>query len=120
MPRRRPGRVRAAAPRRPRRHDDTTAIRGLSSAATAEVRRIERQKKYLWPGSVGAAVVRWRSFVDEPSRRLWEYETSGCTEWACCGDPWEAREHLEVVMLSMSRRRARELRSLVEALDERY
>ncbi|WP_254667965.1 hypothetical protein [Streptomyces griseus] len=62
-------------------HDDITAIRGLSSAALAEVRRIERQKKYLWPGSIASAMVRWRSFVPQPDRRLWEYESGGCAEW---------------------------------------
>ncbi|AGS67149.1 hypothetical protein B446_33715 [Streptomyces collinus Tu 365] len=120
MPRRRPGRVRAELPRRRRKHDDTTAIRGLSSAALAEVRRIQRQKKYLWPGSIESAMVRWRSFVHQPNRRLLEYQSDGCTEWACCGDPRQAREFLEAVILAMSRRRSRELRSLVEALDRRY
>ncbi|MGW1163796.1 hypothetical protein ACWD48_37675 [Streptomyces sp. NPDC002519] len=69
MPRSRPGRVRAELPRRRRTHDDITAIRGLSSAALAEVRRIERQKKYLWPGSTGSAMVRWRSFVKSTCER---------------------------------------------------
>ncbi|WP_200926605.1 hypothetical protein [Sphaerimonospora mesophila] len=100
--------------------DDTTTIPGLSSAALAEVRRIERQKKYLRPGSVGAAFARWRIFVHEPNRHLWDYESGGCTEWACCGDPWQAREYLEAVMSAMSRRRARELRSSVESLDKRF
>ncbi|MEU3862936.1 hypothetical protein AB0F03_37610 [Streptomyces sp. NPDC028722] len=100
--------------------DDITTIHGLSSAALAEARRIERQKKYLWSGSIGSAMVRWRSFVHQPNRRLWDYESGGCTEWACCGDPWQTREHLEAVVLAMSRRRARELRNLVDALDRRY
>lgn len=120
MPRKRLGRVRAELPRRPRMQDDITTIHGLSSKALAEIRRIERQKKYLWPGSIGSAMVRWRSFVHQPNQRLWDYESDGCTEWACCGDPWQAREYLEAVMLAMTRRRARELRSLVEALDRRY
>ncbi|MFG2140845.1 hypothetical protein [Streptomyces sp. NPDC048650] len=121
MPRRRPGRVRTELPRRRRMHDDITMIPGLSAAALAEVRRIEHRKKYLWPGAIGQAMVRWRSFVHQPNRRLWEYdESGGCTEWACCGDPWQARDHLEAVLPAMSRRRARELRSLVEALDRRY
>ncbi|PIB04997.1 hypothetical protein B1C81_31205 [Streptomyces sp. HG99] len=97
-----------------------TTIHGLSAAALAEVRRIEHQKQRLWPGSIGEAMVRWRSFVHQPNRRLWDYDSGGCTEWACCGDPWQAREYLETVMLAMSRRRARELRSLVEALDRCY
>lgn len=120
MPRRRPGRVRAGLPRRRRARDDIGLIRGLSSAAQAEIRRIEHQKTYLWPGSTWSALVRWRSFVHHPNRRLWDYESIGCTDWACCGDPQQAREFLEAVILAMSRRRSRELRSLVEALDRRY
>jgi hypothetical protein len=120
MPRRRPGRVRAGLPRRRQTQDHLTVIPGLSSAALAEVRRIERQKKHLWPGSIGSAFVRWRSFVHQPNRRLWDYKNDGCTEWACCGDPWQAREYLEAVTLAMSPRKARELRSLVEALDKHY
>jgi len=100
--------------------DDITTIHGLSSKALAEIRRIERQKKYLWPGSIGSAMVRWRSFVHQPNRRMWDDESGGCTEWACCGDPWRAREYLEAVILAMPRRRALELRCLVEALDRRY
>ncbi|MEV7090745.1 hypothetical protein AB0O07_33625 [Streptomyces sp. NPDC093085] len=53
-----------------RAHDDFTSIRGLSSGALAEVRRIERQKGYLWPGSTGSAMARWRGFVYQPNRRL--------------------------------------------------
>src|SRR4051812_50212434 len=122
MPRRRPGHSRAGLPCRFRGQDSVTTIHGLSGAALAEVRRIERQKmgKYLWPGSVGSAMVRWRNFVHEPTRRLWDYESDGCLEWACCGDPRQAREYLEAVILAMSRRRGRELRSLVETLDRCY
>ncbi|WP_218004769.1 hypothetical protein [Microtetraspora niveoalba] len=120
MPRRRPGHVRTGLARRSRTQDGTRIIPGLSRAALAEVRRIEREKKYLWPGSVGSSFIRWRSFVHDPGRRLWDDESDGCTEWACCGDPWQAREQLEAVISGMSRRKARELRGLVEALDGRY
>jgi hypothetical protein len=120
MPRKRPGRVRVELRRHPRTRDNITTVQGLSSAALAEVRRIERQKKYLWPGSIGSAMVRWRIFVHEPNRRLSDYGNGSCSEWDCCGDPWLAREYLEAVMLAMTRRRARELRRLVDALDSRY
>ncbi|MFI0421031.1 hypothetical protein [Spongiactinospora sp. 9N601] len=86
----------------------------------AELRRIERRKNYLWPGSIEAAFIRWRSFVHQPNRRLWDHTQAGCTEWACCGDPTEARDFLEAAMLSMSRRHARELRPLIKALDDDY
>jgi hypothetical protein len=121
MPRRRPGRVRAELPLRRGTPDGNAVVRGLPAGALAEIRRIERDKKYLWPGATSSAMVRWRGFVHRPNRRLWEYDSDGgCTEWACCGDPWQAREFLEAVMLAMSRRRSREVRSLGEALDREY
>lgn len=120
MPRRRPGRVRAELPRVRRPYDDVTVIPGLSAPALGEVRRIERLKKYLWPGSVGGALVRWRKFVHEPTRRLAYYNEGRCHRWECCGDPWQAREYLEAVMHAMSPRRARELCRIVDALDREY
>ena len=79
---------------------------GLSGAAHAEVRRTELRKKYLWPGATAACLERWRSFVHQPYHRIWHFAAEGCTEWACCGDPREARAYLEAVILAMSRRRA--------------
>ncbi|MCK1813864.1 hypothetical protein MTQ13_06170 [Streptomyces sp. XM4011] len=121
MPRSRPGRVRAGLPRRPRPGERDRTIPGLSGAALAEIRRVERRDTRLWPGSAGWAWERWRDFVRHPARRQWDlYESGVCTEWACCGDPWEARERLDTVMAAMSRRGARELRRLIDTLDARY
>ncbi|GAA3195644.1 MULTISPECIES: hypothetical protein [Streptomyces] len=66
-----------------------------------------------------AALLLWRDFVRDPARRLWT-EDSGCGEWGCCGSPLEARAFLEGVLRGMSRRRSRELRAVVDALDDAY
>jgi hypothetical protein len=120
MPRRRPGRVRAE--QQPR-HQLTYRpfIAGLSSPALAEVARVETCRNYLWVGVTADAIKIWRGFVQNPYRRLWiDYEDGGCGVWQCCSNPSEAREILEAVILGMSRRRARELRSLVDQLDDLY
>ncbi|WP_226961940.1 MULTISPECIES: hypothetical protein [Streptomyces] len=94
---------------------------GLSRAALAEILHIERTRNYLWAGGTAEALRRWRTFVREPGHRLWDERTNGgCLIWACCGDPFEAREFLESVMRALSRRSARELRALVEPLDDLY
>ncbi|MER5689682.1 hypothetical protein [Streptomyces sp. NPDC002205] len=120
MPRKRPGQVRAGQHLR----DQLTyrpRIRGLSSAAHAEVSRVETSRNYLHVGDTADAVRMWRDLVHNPYRRLWiEYEDGGCGVWQCCGSPFKARKLLEAVILGMSRLRARELRSVVDQLDELY
>ncbi|TQK42340.1 hypothetical protein FBY35_3730 [Streptomyces sp. SLBN-118] len=120
MSRKRPGQVRAGQHLR----DHLTyrpRIRGLSSAAHAEVARVETSRNHLYVGYTADAVRMWRNLVHNPYRRLWvEYEHDGCGVWQCCGSPFEARTLLEAVIVGMSRRRARELRSLVDQLDDLY
>lgn len=66
---------------------------------------------------------RWKRFVHQSARSTWTgWEDGGpYMGCPCCSelDPWTAREYLEWAMQSMSRRRSRELRRLVTALDER-
>jgi hypothetical protein len=119
MPRKRPGRIRAEQQLRPRSLTYRPIITGLSSPALAEVARVEQSRNYLWPGVTAVAVRRWQGFVHNPYRRLWIHD-DGCGVWECCGNPLEAREFLEAVILGMSRRRARELRHLVDELDDMY
>ncbi|MEZ0095736.1 hypothetical protein [Streptacidiphilus sp. EB129] len=96
-------------------------IRGLSPYALAVIARLEWTRDDLRPGKVAAALRMWRGFVRNPYRRLWvDYPDNGCGIFECCGAPWEARQLLETVMLSMSERSARELHRLVERLDEMY
>jgi hypothetical protein len=113
--------MRAELPPRRHRLDRDTVIPGLSSAAIGEVRRVEREKKYLLWGEVGEAFACWERFMHSPARRLLpRYRGELCDEFRCCFDPWQSREYLEAVMRSMSRRRARELRRIVDALDREY
>ena len=94
-------------------------IDGLSPAALAEVARAETPRKDLWQGGTAEALRLWRDFVRGPRRRGEEIE-GRCLAWACCGDPFEARDFLEDVMLAVSRRARRQLRALVDPLDDRY
>jgi hypothetical protein len=96
-------------------------VRGLSPYALAVIARLEWTRDGLWPGKVSAALRMWRNFVRRPYRRLWvDYRDGGCGVFECCGSPWEAREILEVVMTTMSERGSRELRRIVDRLDELY
>lgn len=120
MPRRRPGRVRAEQRPRPLLTKQVSIV-GLSAPALAEVARVERSRNYLWPGVTAESMRIWRRFVQNPYRNLWiEYEDGGCGVWVCCGSPFEAREFLDAVIHGMSRRRAPELRFLVDRLDNSY
>ncbi|WP_059006854.1 hypothetical protein [Streptomyces specialis] len=119
MPRRRPGRVRGEQRLR-LRDERPPGLAVLSPAACAEISRIERRRNYLWPGVTATALRHWRGFVHDPSHRLRVDDDGGCGVWECCGDPFEARDFLEAVMLAMSRPRRRELRAVVDRLDDLY
>lgn len=124
MPRRRPGRVRAELPRsRPayEAHEKRAAVDGWSAGTVTGIRRLEQRKSYLWTGAVAQTLGMWREFVHRPNHRLTPYDSATvCSEWLCCGDPWEAREYLEAVLRCLPRRSARELRRVVGELDELY
>ncbi|KIF67418.1 hypothetical protein HY68_00305 [Streptomyces sp. AcH 505] len=126
MPRRRPGRVRAELPDRQRAQQGTrsagtrTAIDRLSSSAVSEIARIERTRNYLLPGDTASALSRWKAYGRRTRRQVRHDDEFGDTDWYCCGDPLEGRTLLDRVMASMSRQGARELRSVVSALDARF
>jgi len=121
MPRKRPAEVRASVRVRRRQDLRTSMIAGLSPYALAVIGRLEVTRDDLWPGKVSAALRMWAHFVRHPYRRLWvDYADGGCGIFECCGSRWEARDILELVMRSMSERSARELRRVVERLDEMY
>lgn len=120
VPRRSPARVRAGLPRRLGPHDRTPIIPDLTAGALAEIDRLERSRGNLWHGAVADAFTLWREFVHNPYRRLWANGYDGCGFWFCCGDPREARDLLEGVLQSLSRRHARELHRIVARLDAEY
>ena len=113
MPRRQPGSLR----RRVRvfrsawiRYRD---IPGLSGPANAAVRQLEQQR---WlPGAAAAAVSLWSMHVYGSQRRWrpWEAEFT-CS---CCGEG-SARERLDEALAMLPRQAARELRTVVDRLDD--
>lgn len=120
MPRRPPKAVRASLLRRQQQPDSASFIRGLSGRALYDVGRLERTRGYLWPGRTERALRMWQHFVSLPERRLWVDNEGGCGVWECCGEPREARDVLEGVMLALPKRSARELRELIRESDDRY
>ncbi|MGQ5652055.1 hypothetical protein ACUJ8H_18625 [Streptomyces sp. EKR5.2] len=117
MPRRRPGHIRAALPRRPRNGDTKAVVDGLSQRALSEITRLEHTWNHLQPGDVTRAVRVWGAYVKLPVRRLWLDHESGDVHWYCCEDPLEARALLEIVLHAVSPRSARELRVVVGRYD---
>ena len=118
MPRRRPGRIRTALPRRLRTDTRTPVLDGLSRGTLREIDRLERTRSYLWPGEVATAVHRWKTYVRTPERQLWRDYEWGNVHWYCCeDDPREARALLDTVLRALPARPARELRALVARHD---
>jgi len=121
MPRRRPGEVRATqlAPCRPAVR--SVMLQGVSPYALAVITRLEQARDGWWPGVVGAALWKWYCFVRNPYRRVWvDYPDGGCGIFECCGSPWLARDMIEVVLTAMSPRSGRDLRRIVDRLDQMY
>ncbi|WP_091598747.1 hypothetical protein [Amycolatopsis lurida] len=105
MPRRAPTQVR----RELRLRHPADFGKGFSPALAAELTRLERSRNYLGPGATRTALRLWREFLTNPYWRL-RVDSEGCGVWECCGDPWQAREMLEGVVLALPARVAKELR----------
>jgi hypothetical protein len=120
MPRKPPARVRAAA--HPRRRTALPSgranggIRGASSALQGAIARFEHDDPRLQPGDVAAAFRVWHRIVSGPARRARDHALHADCEW--CNPP--SRDVLELALHRLPRRAARELRELVEPLDERF
>ncbi|SDD85045.1 hypothetical protein [Glycomyces harbinensis] len=118
MPRRPPARVRAQQPRRlsPWRATFLPRIPGASGALQAAVVRLEHADARLTPGDIAQAFTQWRRWVHRPVRQL----STGAGSCPCpsCGT-W-SREVLERTAHRLPPRQARELRRLLEPLDERF
>jgi len=117
VPRRRPGEVRAALPRRRRPDGLTPAIPGLSAQLRTEIGRLQHPDDWQWPGTILIALRQWRGFVHHPYRRLWVEDDGGCGHWECCADPWRAREILGEALYSLPRHRQAEFRTYITTLD---
>ncbi|MEV7555612.1 hypothetical protein AB0N89_38850 [Amycolatopsis sp. NPDC089917] len=98
---------------------DLHGPRDFSPALAAAISRLERSRGYLGAGVTVTALRLWREFTANPYRRL-RVDSQGCGIWECCGDPWEAREMLEGVLLALPARLTPEFRSCLERIDERW
>ncbi|MFJ9117790.1 hypothetical protein ACIRJO_19810 [Streptomyces sp. NPDC102394] len=118
MPRRRPSVLRGELPVRGGRRRRYPPIDRLSGSCTAALRRLERAR--FWPEATEEAFWHWRALAHGPLRHLVDPLAGpdcGLPECGCHGAGF--RGHLETVLHALPRKSARELRSLVRALDEK-
>lgn len=120
MPRRPPARVRASL----RRHPRPTGRRRLpriphaSSALHAAIQHLELHHWEFCHGDVARSFDRWRRIANRPTPAPLGYGFAGeCGIWGCCPP---SRDALELAILRLPARPARELRRLVAPLDERF
>ncbi|MEV5599397.1 hypothetical protein [Streptomyces sp. NPDC052496] len=112
MARNRPAQVRSGlAPRRPAAF---TVVDGLDASAQLDVRALERSR--LSPGSVATALRNWRQQLQLPDRHVADTSYYGCP---CC-DGRDGRAELEFALHALPRRSARQLRALVQPLDDAF
>lgn len=113
MTRRRPAQVRGGlAPRRPVAF---TVVDGLDVAAQLDVRTFERAR--LAPGAIARALRSWRQQVRLSRRYVTDTTPYGCP---CCCDGGHGRTELKLALHALPRRSARQLRALVEPLDDTF
>ncbi|MGW0580590.1 hypothetical protein ACWD25_32640 [Streptomyces sp. NPDC002920] len=117
MPRSRPSRLRAARP--VRRHRSSArrepGLPRASSTLAAAVVLLEHRR--LWPGAVAQALRQWSRHARRPGLAL----SGGCGCPLC--DPLSSTEEravLELALRALPPRPARELRLLVQPLDELF
>src|SRR5258708_5357721 len=117
MPRRRPSQLRATG-RRSGRQAFAASEPGLARGPgmlAAAVARLERDR--LWPGAIAQALRQWSRIAHRPGLAL----SGGCGCPLC--NPFyttDERAVLELALHALPPRAARELRHLVEPLDELY
>ncbi|MEV6398871.1 hypothetical protein AB0M39_29495 [Streptomyces sp. NPDC051907] len=94
------------------------SIDRLSGACAADIRRLERTR--FWPEATAEAFWHWAALAHGPLRRIaGSFTATRCGIPECGCDPGYFRDHLEEVLHALSKKSARELRTLVWALDAR-
>jgi hypothetical protein len=71
----------------------------------------------LYYGSIAGAFIAWKRLVHGPIRQA---RTGGVGHGCDCCEPPHRRELLDLAMQRLPKRSARELRRLLEPLDERF
>ncbi|MFE0026840.1 hypothetical protein [Amycolatopsis sp. NPDC059021] len=91
----------------------------VSASTSHAIAVLERAR--LRPGAIAEALAGWSRFVRGPVRALDEYTPEECPCPGCqWHDPVVRRETLRLALFALPVRAARELRALVEPLDEVY
>ncbi|GAB7106705.1 hypothetical protein JCM4814A_50190 [Streptomyces phaeofaciens JCM 4814] len=117
MPRRRPSALRSERLARTVRRRRYPSIDRLSGSCTADLRRLERSR--FLPEETEEAFWHWKSLAHGPLRLIADPVTAQrCGIPGCC-DISSFRDHLEAVLHALPKKSARELRALVEALDDK-
>ncbi|WP_328535778.1 hypothetical protein [Streptomyces sp. NBC_00344] len=111
MGRNSPARVRSA--RTPIRPATRTVADHLDAAAQRDVMALERSS--LGPGAVALALRSWKKHVHGPARQV-SVVADGCP---CCHAGY-SRDVLETALRALPRGSARQLRALVQPLDETF
>jgi hypothetical protein len=116
MPRRRPSQVRAAQPIRRRPGQKIRQVSGVSAATLRAIAELEHTRPR--PGDIAEALDAWAGFVRGPTRAITGYTP----EYDCCRwhDPVVHRELLHMALHALPTKAARELRALIQPLDETY
>ncbi|MFD9730023.1 hypothetical protein [Streptomyces sp. NPDC059072] len=89
----------------------------ISGSAQAQIIRLERTR--LQPGLVQQALSLWTAIARAPSSRLRSPFDDRCGVAACCPQPADERDLLELAIHALPKKSSRELRVIVEALDLR-
>jgi hypothetical protein len=112
MPRRRPDQVGAVRRHKMPPGQTVSVVTGVSARTQSDISRFEDTR--LSPGEVAAAVAGWARMVRAPVRRL--VVSGGCEVYGCC----DHRRTLEQALRVLPPRSGRELRCVVQPLDEIY
>lgn len=121
MPRRRPARLRAHLPIRQGPGPLVRQISRVSASTSRAIAELERAR--LQPGDIAGALDGWARFVRGPRRSLNDdaYPSELCPCSSCQRDhPVELRQTLHTALHALPTKAARELRALVQPLDETY
>lgn len=89
----------------------------VSAATSRAIREFERARSD--PGLVAQSLRTWSRFVHGPARAI-VADLRYTDDWHDADDPFTARCMLRTALTAMPRKAARELRTLLEPLDERY
>ncbi len=119
MPRKRPGRLRTLHPRALRPGDTIPQVDRVSASTLRAIAELERTR--LRAGAIAESVRRWAVFVRSPARELDDCAPEPCPCPNCQRrDPVVCRAELRTALHALPTTAARELRTLVQPLDETY